>query len=103
MVNKDLSGTGQELTNHIHIDDITNAIEFCVLKEIEGVFNLVNDDHPCRQKLYSDISKTMKLSEPQFGGSSTNRHFINAIVSNEKIKSFGYKFKNPHLPDFSEN
>ncbi len=102
MVNKNLSGTGQELTNHIHLDDITGAIEFCITKRIAGVFNLVNDDHPSRQELYVGLAQKMKLSEPKFGGPSPTCHLTNAIVSNEKIKSLGYQFKHPHLPDFSE-
>ncbi|QVL55534.1 MAG: NAD-dependent epimerase/dehydratase family protein [Simkaniaceae bacterium] len=98
MSNKNLSGLGTEVTNHIHLEDITHAIQFCVNNRLKGIYNLVGDDHPSRQMLYEQISLELKIPPPVWGGNLDSIGRNNAIVSNEKIKACGYIFKYPHLP-----
>jgi NAD dependent epimerase/dehydratase family enzyme len=98
MSNKNLSGLGTEVTNHIHLEDITHAIQFCVNNRLKGIYNLVGDDHPSRQMLYEQISSELKIPPPVWGGNLDSIGRNNAIVSNEKIKARGYIFKYPHLP-----
>ncbi|MEX1012822.1 MAG: NAD-dependent epimerase/dehydratase family protein [Waddliaceae bacterium] len=92
---KTMNGSGKEVTNHIHLDDITSAIAFCVENRLSGVYNLVNDDHPSRELLYSTLCKKMHLPPPVWEGGDTCS--TNATVSNAKIKKAGYLFKQPHV------
>ena len=97
MSNKNLSGFGAEVTNHIHLEDITHAIQFCVNNRLNGIYNLVGDDHPSRQILYEQISSELKIPPPIWEGNLDSISRSNAIVSNMKIKACGYIFKYPHL------
>ncbi len=98
MSSRKLSGTGDELTNHIHISDITAAIEFCITHNLNGLYNLVGDEHPARKNLYEHICKQLSIPPPQFDASSKGCKSTNAAVSNQKIKSCGYIFKESKLP-----
>ncbi len=97
MSNKNLIGFGTEVTNHIHLEDITHAIQFCINNRLNGIYNLVGDDHPSRQMLYEQISSELKIPPPVWEGNLDSVGRNNAIVSNEKIKACGYIFKYPHL------
>lgn len=96
--NKIIGGSGEEPTNHIHLDEITHAIEFCVKEKLNGIYNLVNDDHPSRKKLYKKICEQLKLIPPNWEPCLNSSRTTNAIVSNEKIKNAGYVFSHPHIP-----
>jgi nucleoside-diphosphate-sugar epimerase len=94
---KKMNGSGQEPTNHIHLEDITSAIEFCVINRLSGVYNLVNDDHPNRELFYNDICAQIEIHPPAWPLSRSPSLATNAFVSNEKIKKIGFCFKYPHL------
>lgn len=49
---KEIAGSGDEPTNHIHLDDIVSGILFCLEHLLNGIYNLVNNDHPTRKELY---------------------------------------------------
>lgn len=89
---KELPGDGNEPTNHIHLMDIVFAIEFCIEQKLEGVYNLVNDEHPTRQELYTTLSNTLKIPPPHWNPKLPHQHGSNCKVSNEKIKNAGFKF-----------
>jgi len=36
-------GTGNHFTNWIHLDDIVSASELALARQLEGVYNVVND------------------------------------------------------------
>ncbi|SCA58559.1 Uncharacterized protein AB751O23_AE_00310 [Chlamydiales bacterium SCGC AB-751-O23] len=95
MSEKEFSSTGNEPTNHIHLDDITNAIEYCVSHKLSGTYNLVNDDHPTRKNLYNKLCKTLELMPPRWKNSQNSGEVTNAVISNKKIKKAGFKLKNP--------
>lgn len=97
MSNKNLSGFGTEVTNHIHLEDITHAIQFCMKDRLNGIYNLVGDDHPSRQMLYEQISSELKIPPPFWDDNLDSIGISNATVSNKKIKACGYIFKYPHL------
>lgn len=61
---KEIAGSGQEPTNHIHVDDIIAAIIFSLEKVLVGVYNLVCDDHPTRKELYDHLCKDLGLPLP---------------------------------------
>lgn len=94
---KGLSGTGEEVTNHIHLDDIVEAIKFCIENRVTGLFNLVNDDHPKRLELYQAICRKYNWPLPKINGETPARMLTNYPFSNEAIKNQGYVFRHPHL------
>lgn len=89
---KKMSGSGYEPTNHIHLEDIVAAIAFCLNHSLTGIYHLVNDDHTMRNKLYSDLCKSINIPCPiwtQDSSQDTKNHKI----SNRKIKEAGFIFK----------
>lgn len=92
---KKMSGSGEEPMNYIHLEDIVNAIEFCLINRLSGIYNLVNNDHPKRKAFYNDICEQMNINPPIWVYQSNSLHNTNAICSNEKIKKAGYFFKKP--------
>ena len=94
---KGLSGTGNEVTNHIHLDDLVGAIKYFTTKQITGRFTLVNDDHPTRMALYTALCNLQDLPPPQLIDQAPTRHLSNLAHPNEPIKERGYIFKHPHL------
>lgn len=85
----EMSGTGFEHTNHIHLDDIISAIAFSLDQHLAGVYNLVNNAHPTRKELYSGLCKTLKLPLPKWKEGHANNGYR---VENGKIIKAGYKF-----------
>ncbi len=79
-----MPGTGNEVTNHIHVDDIARAFVFAIEKHLTGTFNLCNDDHPTRKALYGDVS---------FDPSQPVPHGCNQIADNSRIKELGFSFQ----------
>lgn len=94
--NQSLSGTGKEPTNHIHLEDIVRAISFCSNHCLQGIFNLVNDDHPIRKELYETLSRQLHIPPPLWNG-ETPTHGSGSIISNKKIKQAGFSFNHPFL------
>lgn len=76
-----MPGTGNEVTNHIHVNDIAGAFIFAIDHSLSGVFNLCNDDHPTRAELYGNV---------QFDPSKPITHGCNQIVDNSRIKAAGF-------------
>lgn len=91
-----LAGTGKEMTNAIHVEDIVRAVMFVIAHPLEGIYNLVDDDHPTRDALYRAAAEKEGLSPPKWDPSLPLFHVSNKIVSNEKIKSAGFSFLYPH-------
>ncbi len=90
----ELSGTGEETTNHIHRDDIVAAILFCLDHALKGVYHLVSDAHPTRKELYSRICALRNLPPPRWKETLSPKG-SSYKVSNQKIKSAGFVFKHP--------
>jgi nucleoside-diphosphate-sugar epimerase len=94
---KVMPGTGSEPTNHIHLDDIVNAIEFSLNQHLTGVYHLVNDDHPTREALYGALCQQMDIPSPLWKSSTLSENKRKPMVSNQKIKDAGFVFKHPTL------
>ena len=89
---KEMSGTGNESTNHIHLADIVSAISFCIDHRLTGVYHLVNEDHTTRKELYSTLCKSADIPSPIW---SPGLEQTGYKVSNRKIKDAGFIFKHP--------
>ncbi len=92
-----LPGTGNEPTNHIHVDDAASALLFCLENRLRGVYNLVNDDHPTRKDLYSEICQSHALPTPVWNTELPAIRLGGYKVSNQKIKAAGFNFCHPLL------
>lgn len=92
---KTLEGSGQEPTNHIHLEDILSAIEFCITRPLKGIYNLVNDDHTTRNDLYRHLSTSLHIPPPKWNPETRPTHGCNLAISNQKIKNEGFIFKHP--------
>lgn len=97
--NKELAGSGDEPTNHIHVEDIVLAMQFCMKKRLEGVYNLVNDAHPTRKKLYSKLCQQLGIPPPSWNREKASEHGSGCIVSNQKVKDRGFTFYHPGIEE----
>lgn len=90
---KQMVGSGGEPTNHVHLDDIIAAIEFCIDHRLKGIYHLVNDDHPTRQELYSSLCRSSHLPPPIWSEGPSRDGPRGYKISNQKIKDAGFIFK----------
>lgn len=92
-----LPGTGNEPTNHVHLDDIVTAILLCIDHAFTGLYNLVNDDHTTRKELYSSLCQSLSIPSPIWNLELLQSRQGGYKVSNQKIKNSGFIFKYPLL------
>ena len=97
--NKELAGSWDEPTNHIHVEDIARAMQFCMKKRLEGVYNLVNDAHPTRKELYSKLCQQLGILPPSWNREKVSEHGSGCMVSNQKIKDRGFTFHHPGIEE----
>lgn len=90
---KEMPGTGNEPTNHIHLDDIVSAITFCLDHGLTGIYNVVNDEHPTRKELYDTLCKKISLPSPIWHPPLPSPKDYK--VSNQKIKDAGFPLMTP--------
>lgn len=94
--NHTLPGTGDPYTNMVHKADCALAIDYALKHNLEGIFNLADDDHPTRKELYDQIAQKFRLPKVHWDPAHKALHHGNKRVSNHKIKAAGYAFKHPH-------
>ncbi len=87
---KEMSSSGEEATNHVHLDDIVGALEFCLKNRLRGIYHLVNDSHPSRKELYGRFC----TESPIWVAAATSFGYK---VSNQKIKQAGFILQCPNL------
>ncbi len=97
LAGQELPGTGNEPTNHIHVEDIARAMHFCIAHQLQGVFNLVNDAHPTRKALYETLCTQLGLKSPTWNPALPDQRGSHSRVSAQKIEKCGFAFKHPHL------
>ena len=91
-----MPGSGELYTNMVHRDDVVSAIDYSLRHDLDGVYNLVDDDHMPRIELYTTVAKKHLLPlvkwDPEHPGLRTD----NKRVSNHKIKGEGFALRHPH-------
>lgn len=87
--------SGNNYTNLVHVEDIVRAVDFCLKKELVGVYNLCNDSHLTRKEFYLKWCDYLKLPPPHFNLETEGAHHGNKRVSNQKIKLLGFEFQHP--------
>ncbi|MEO1433005.1 MAG: SDR family oxidoreductase [Cyanobacteria bacterium J06632_19] len=90
-------GKGENITNWIHLDDIVGGIEFARQKQLDGIYNLVDDARLTSKELIDNLCE--KYNQPQviWDASQTKTRGYNFKVSNQKIKQAGYEFIHPQM------
>lgn len=94
---REIPGAGDKPTNHSHVDDIVEAIKFCFLHQLEGIYNIVCDAHPTRKELYNALCANQGIPSPFWNPALPSLHGSNSSVSSEKIKNAGFRFSHPDL------
>ncbi|MBS0625943.1 MAG: SDR family oxidoreductase [Verrucomicrobia bacterium] len=96
MQGHNLPGSGDQYTNMIHKADAAAALDYALRHNLEGIYNVVDDEHPTRKELYDQISHKFHLPKLHWDPALTGLHSGNKRVSNHKIKAEGFSFRFPH-------
>jgi nucleoside-diphosphate-sugar epimerase len=88
-------GTGREVSNWIHLDDIVAALEFARAHRLRGVYNLVNDTPLEQKELLDRLCELHNLEPISWDPTATERRPYNARVSNRKLIEAGFRCRYP--------
>ena len=97
MVGMTLPGKGDRIINWVHLDDIIGAIEFARLNELEGIYNLVDDDQLTVKAQLERICFRYGLPLAKWAPSQPSLQRKSLRVSNQKLKAAGYQLVHPQL------
>lgn len=92
-----LGGTGDHYVNLTHSLDAVMAIDYALRHHLEGIYNVVSDDHPTRKELYDKICQKFHFPPVVWNPSLAAIPRGNKRVSNHKIKAEGFSFHHPHI------
>ncbi|MDY7007285.1 MAG: SDR family oxidoreductase [Cyanobacteriota bacterium] len=94
---KTRSGTGDDVTNWIHLDDIVGAVEFARDRQLQGIYNLVNDVPMKGKELLDSLHKYQGLEKVSWDGSPSSMRPFNVRVSNKKLRDEGFELVHPKI------
>ena len=83
-------------TNMVHQEDVVRAIAYAHEHKLEGIYNIVDDDHPTRQKLFDKLLEKLNVEKVDWSAKPFLLNNGNRRESNHKIKSEGFEFKYSH-------
>lgn len=89
---KAAAGDGSNYVNLIHLEDIIRALDFAIVHKLKGIYNLCNDLNMTRKEFYERICEANHLRKVSWDPSKATSHGGNRRVSNQKIKSAGFRF-----------
>lgn len=89
--------TALKKVNHVHRDDVINAVIFSIKNDLEGIFNLCAKGHPTCEELYLSNAKKYDFEEPIF---TNSKDYKNRIIDGSKIEEYGFKYKYPNPLEF---
>ncbi|NJP08200.1 MAG: SDR family oxidoreductase [Leptolyngbyaceae cyanobacterium RU_5_1] len=92
-------GTGEEASNWVHLDDIVGAIDVAQQQQLQGIYNLTCDVPLSKRELLDRICVAHNLPKVSWDPSQTSVRPYNAKVSNQKLKTVGYQFAYPAIPE----
>jgi len=90
-----LSGSGENYTNMIHLEDIVKCHDYALNHNLSGIYNLSDNDHTIRSELYKLIANKYGYKSISWDPSVMTLRSGNKRVSNHKIKSKGYTLIHP--------
>ncbi|KST68930.1 NAD(P)-dependent oxidoreductase [Mastigocoleus testarum BC008] len=92
---KTIPGSGNTFTSWIHLDDIVAALDFLCQRRLGGIYNLVNDFNMTIRELSDLVCDRANLDKVIWDDTKPSYRFLNARVSNQKIKASGYNLIHP--------
>ena len=93
----EMPGTGKVKANMVHIEDAANSILFGIENELKGIYNVCNDAHPHWRDLWEVASHHLGTEAPTWNDQIRDEWFEgDHVVSNQKIKDAGFRFKYPN-------
>lgn len=90
-----LPGSGDVCTNMVRKEDVAEALDYALRYQLEGIYNLADDEHPTRKELYHEMAQKLHLPNLEWEPSQTGMHSDSKRVSNHKIKAEGFSFLFP--------
>lgn len=90
-------GTGDYFTNWIHLDDIVGAVEFARDRQLQGIYNLVNDAPMKGRELLDSLHKYQGLEKVYWDASASSMRSFNVRVSNKKLKDESFELVHPEI------
>lgn len=90
-------GDGSDASNWIHLEDIAGAIEFARLHQLQGIYNLVQDERLTTGELFDRIFTQHSLPSVTWDPTQPSNRPYNAWVSNQKLKAAGFQLKHPSI------
>jgi len=91
------SGNGDDFTNWIHLDDIVGALEFAREKQLQGIYNLVNNAPMISRELLDSLHKSQGLGKVYWDASTSSKRAYNSRVSNQKLRNEGFELVHPEI------
>ncbi len=91
-----IPGHGEYYTNMIHKDDVVGIISYLIEHDIQGIYNLADDEHPTREEFAKKICAKLALDIPIYDPTLADFVDNNKRVANYRIKEKGYIFKYPN-------
>lgn len=91
------SGTGEGYTNWVHVEDIARAIDFAREKQLQGIYHLNSDECLTSKEFFQRLFKAHNLPPVIWDTSQTSPRGYNLKLSNQKIKTAGFKFLHPQI------
>ena len=89
---------GNHVCSWTNIVDVAEGIAFAYDKKLEGIFNLVDDMQLTRRELSNVLCDADGLPPVLWMNHDLpGQRISNARVSNQKIKSAGFRFKSPSM------
>jgi nucleoside-diphosphate-sugar epimerase len=90
-------GTGSDISNWIHLEDIVRAIDWGRSHHLQGLYNLVQDEPQTVKTLLDTLMATHGCKPVHWDPAQTSTRPYNARVSNQKLKTTGFTFLHPTL------
>jgi nucleoside-diphosphate-sugar epimerase len=90
-------GTGDDASNWVHRDDITDAIAFAAAHQLNGIYNLVDSTPLTVKDLLDRVFTANQLPLVSWDGTQASDRAYNARVSNAKLRSAGYTLIHPEV------
>ncbi|MBF2051448.1 MAG: SDR family oxidoreductase [Elainella sp. C42_A2020_010] len=89
------AGDGTDASNWVHLDDIVGAIEFARVQQLQGIYNLVQDQPITTGELFDAIFSKHNLPPIRWDPAQPSTRPYNARVSNQKLRAAGYQVQYP--------
>lgn len=91
------AGTGTEVSNWVHLDDIVAGIDFARRHQLDGLYNLVQTEPISSGELLNRLSRTYDLPAVQWNPDQPSARSYHARISNQKLRSAGFEVQHPVL------